>query len=104
MDIVMNLEFIKDSEELTEFVNSCRLVDTVDCGDDGYDDRRFFNRIYESKDFKTYLVECVLRNGIKTKTEFVAYRRNFKSSEPYVVTFTQVKPVEIVETIWEKVE
>lgn len=26
----MNLEFLEDSEELNAFVNSCRLVDTVD--------------------------------------------------------------------------
>ena len=99
----MNLEFLKDSDELKAFVNSCRFVEDTDHDDDGYDDRTFFRRIYETKDYKTYSVECFLRHGIKTKTEFEAHRRNFKSPEPYIVTFVEVRPVEITQTIWEPV-
>ena len=100
----MKIEFLKDSDELKQFVESCRFIDDVEINNDGYDDRTFFNRIYQSPEGKPYSVECVLRKGIKTKTEFVSYRREFKSSEPYVVTFHEVSPIEVTHTVWERVD
>lgn len=100
----MHLEFLKDSEELKKFVESCRFIDDVAVEDEGYDDRTFFDRIYQAPDGKTYSVDCVLRKGIKTKTEFRSYRRDFKITEPYVVNFNEVNPVEVTHTIWERVD
>lgn len=100
----MKLEFLKDSDELKKFVESCRVIEDVNYREDGRDDGYFFERIYQTSDYKKlYSVECWLRNGIRQKSVFVAYRRNFKSNEPFVVTFIEVKPVEVTTTIYEEV-
>jgi hypothetical protein len=91
----MNLEFLNGSVEMTTFLASCRIVDTVDRDCEGYDDRYFFDRIY-AVDGKTYCVECFRRKGIKTQVEFISHN--------YMVSFVQVNPVEITQTIWEPVE
>lgn len=98
----MNIEFLKDSVELASFVESCRKIDDVN--HENEEDRHFFDRIYQAPDGKTYSVECTLKKGIKTKTEFRSYRRDFKITEPYVVNFNEVNPVEVAHTIWERVD
>ena len=99
----MKLEFVKDSEELNKFVSSCRFIEDVEYVNAGVDDGCYFKRIYESTDKKLYSVYCFIKSGIRSKFEFVYYRRNFKSNEPYVVSFVQVKPVEVTTTIYEEV-
>jgi hypothetical protein len=98
----MNIEFLKDSVELATFVESCRKIDDVN--HENEEDRHFFDRIYQAPDGKTYSVECVLRKGIKTKSEFRSHRRDFKHTEPYIVLFHEVVPVEVTETVWECVD
>lgn len=100
----MKIEFLKDSDELKKFVESCSLIEEVNYCDDGRDDGYFFERIYRTPDYtKFYSVECWLGKGIRKKSGFVSYRKNFKVNEPYVVTFVEVKPVEVTTTIYEGV-
>jgi len=100
----MKIEFIKDSPELEEFVKTLKWEDSVNFEGD-YDDYHTFDSIYYQKSSGKYFsVETKNRGGIYSKSEFIAYRRNFKSSEPYVVTFIEVKPIEVVRTEWQQVE
>lgn len=101
----MKIEFLKDSDELKQFVESCRVLDDVN--HEGGEDAggTFFDRIYQTADHqKCYSVECFSKYGrIRESIKFVGRRRDFKASEPYVVIFTQVTPVEVVTTVWEEV-
>lgn len=99
----MKIEFLKDSEELKKFVDSCTPIEDVNYREDGRDDGYYFERIYRSPDYKLYSVECWLKNGIRQKSQFLTHRRNFKSTEPFIVTFVQVNPVEVTTTVYEEV-
>jgi len=97
------LEFIKDSPELEEFVKTLKPI-TWDNFEGDYDDYHTFNQIYlQESSGKHFSAEMKRHGGIYSKPKFIAYRRNFKSSEPYVVTFIEVEPIEVVRTEWREV-
>ena len=104
----MKLEFIKDSPELDEFVKTLKLYDTITVGGDFDDDHRFDAIYFQESTDKYYKVHMYMWSSSPlssyTKAVFEEYRRNFKAGEPYVVSFCEVKPVEVVRTEWEEVE
>ena len=100
----MKIEFIKDSPELEKFVKTLKWEDSVNFEGD-YDDYHTFDSIYyQESSGKYFSAEMLRHGGVYSTSKFVAYRRNFKSSEPYVVTFLEVKPIEVVRTEWQQVE
>jgi hypothetical protein len=100
----MRLEFIKDSVELEEFAKTLKWKDQHDIeGDlDGY--HTFHAIFYQESSGKYYSVEMSMVKGVQTKAKYSAYHRNFKTSEPLVVDFHEVKPVEVVRIEWEMCE
>jgi len=99
----MKIEFIKDSPELEEFVKTLKWKDIVNF-EGNYDDYHTFDSIYyQESSGKHFSAEMKRHGGIHCKSEFIAYCRNFKSSEPYVVTFIEVEPIEVVRTEWREV-
>lgn len=98
-----NLKFIEDSPELNEFVKTLKWKDNVNFQGD-YDDYHTFDTIYFQESTGKYYKVETHRDGGYSKAVFMYYRRNFRKDEPYVATFYEVKPVEVVRTEWECVE
>jgi hypothetical protein len=97
----MKLEFIKDSVELKEFEKTLKWEDQDNVEGD-FDDYYTFDAIYyQESSGKYYSVNMVRCGGTD---RYSAYRRNFKNSEPLVVNFHEVKPVEVVRIEWEMCE
>jgi hypothetical protein len=97
----MKLEFIKDSVELKEFEKTLKwkAEDNIE-GDP--DVHQIFDSIYyQESSGKYYSVNMVRCGGTD---RYSAYHRNFKNSEPLVVNFHEVKPVEVVRIEWEMCE
>ena len=64
--------------------------------------RKFiFNDANQLKSLKFNIQVVVESGGIYSKARYSAYHRNFKNSEPLVVNFHEVKPVEVVRIEWE---
>ena len=101
----MKLEFIKDSVELKEFEKTLKWEDQDNVEGD-LDDYYTFDAIYyQEASGKYYRVSMTRSSGsIYTKARYSAYHRNFKTSEPLVVDFHEVKPVEVVRIEWEMCE
>ena len=99
----MKLEFIKDSPELEEFVKTLKWKDSINFEGD-LDDYHTFEAVYfQESSGKNFKVEMVRGGGVYSKARFSACRRDFKTSNPYVVSFYQVKPIEVTITEWEDV-
>jgi hypothetical protein len=97
----MKLEFIEDSVELKEFEKTLKWKDQDNVEGD-LDDYHTFDAIYyQESSGKYYSVNMVRCGGTD---RYSAYRRNFKNSEPLVVNFHEVKPVEVVRIEWEMCE
>jgi hypothetical protein len=101
----MKLEFIEDSVELKEFEKTLKWKDQDNVEGD-LDDYHTFDAIYyQESSGKYYSVHMVSSSGgIYGKARYSAYHRNFKKSEPLVVNFHEVKPVEVVITKWKMCE
>lgn len=100
----MKLEFIEDSPELQEFVKTLKWKDSIDYEGE-LDDYHTFTAIYfQESTNKYYKVEMNRSGGVYSKAKFTAYRRDFKTTEPYIVSFYEVVPVEVVRTEWVDVE
>jgi hypothetical protein len=100
----MTLEFIKDSVELEEFAKTLKWKDS-DNYEGGLDCYDSFDAIYyQESSGKYYSVRMETSGGIYSKARYSAYHRNFKNSEPLVVDFHEVKPVEVVRIEWEMCE
>ena len=100
----MKLEFIEDSVELKEFEKTLKWKDQDNVEGD-LDDYHTFDAIYyQESSGKYYSVEMSIVQGVQTKAKYSAYHRNFKKSEPLVVNFHEVKPVEVVITKWKMCE
>lgn len=96
----MKLEFVKESPELEEFVKSLKWKDSINFEGD-LDDYHTFDAIYyRESSGKHYRVEMRRGDGVYSIAQFVAYHRDFKKSEPYVVTFYEVESIEVVRTEW----
>jgi len=100
----MKLEFIKDSSELNEFTKTLKWKDSVDFEGDLDDCHAFQSIFLQESTGKYYMVEMYRGGGVYNRADYVSYHRNFKTSEPYVVSFHEVKPVEVVRTVWKDVE
>jgi hypothetical protein len=100
----MKLEFIEDSVELKEFEKTLKWKDQ-DNVDGDLDDYHTFDAIYYQESSGKYYSVSMTRcsGGIYSKARYSAYRRNFKNSEPLVVNFYEVKPVEVVRIEWKNV-
>ena len=101
----MKLEFIEDSVELKEFEKTLKWKDQDNVEGD-LDDYHTFDAIsYQESSGKYYSVSMTRSSGgIYSKARYSAYHRNFKNSEPLVVNFHEVKPVEVVRIEWEMCE
>lgn len=99
----MVLEFVKDSEELKDFVKTLKYVEADHYYIDSNNDEREYIAIYRCEQ-KYYSAEMRQNSGVYSKAEFVSHRRNFKASEPYVVRFIEVKPKQITVTKWEPID
>ena len=100
----MKLEFIKDSPELEEFVKTLKWKDSINFEGD-LDDYHTFEAVYfQESSGKNFKVEMNRGGGIYSKATFNQYHRDFKTSEPYVVSFYEVKPIKVTRTEWENVE
>jgi|LakMenEpi03Aug12_release.lakeMendotaPanAssembly.Ray.scaffolds.fasta_scaffold853105_2 hypothetical protein len=101
----MKLEFIEDSLELKEFEKTLKWEDQDNVEGD-LDDYHTFDAIYyQESSGKYYSVSMTRSSGsIYTKARYSAHHRNFKKSEPLVVNFHEVKPVEVVRIEWEMCE
>jgi hypothetical protein len=101
----MKLEFIKDSPELIEFEKTLKWKDNIDPKYSDVDDDRIFYAIYfQESSNKYYKVEMIDNGGIYSKPKHAFYRRNFKKSEPWVVTFYEVKSAEVTIVEWVDIE
>lgn len=91
----MTLEFIDESPELKAFSKELRYVETAyDFGDDESVE------VFQHKDGRYYQAHVGYRG------KFLAYRKDFKRDNPYVVKFREVAPhKEMVEiTEWKEVD
>lgn len=91
----MILEFLQDSPELQKFASDLRFHSTV-----GELDDYSSTCVYRHLDGRYFAVE------IGYKGKFVAYRKDWKHENPYVVKFTEVTPKEEVVTLikWVDIE
>lgn len=97
----MTLEFIKDSVELEEFAKTLKWKDSHNYEGD-LDCYHSFDAIhYQESSGKYYSVRMDKSRG---EYRYSVSRRNFKQSEPWVVNFYEVKPVEVVRIEWEMCE
>jgi hypothetical protein len=98
----MTLEFIEDSVELKEFEKTLKWKDQDNVEGD-LDDYHTFDAIYYQESSGKYYSVSMTRSsgGIYSKD---SYHRNFKKSEPLVVNFHEVKPIEVVITKWKMCE
>ena len=99
----MKLEFIKDSVELKEFEKTLKWKDQDNFEGDP-DDYYTFDAIYYQEASGKYYRVSMTRSSGYSKARYSAYHRNFKNSEPLVVNFHEVKPVEVVRIEWETCE
>jgi hypothetical protein len=100
----MKLEFIKDSVELEEFAKTLKFKDQHNIEGD-LDDYHSFDAIYyQQSSGKYYSVRMETSGSMYSKVRYSTYHRNFKNSEPLVVDFYEVKPVEVVRIEWEMCE
>jgi hypothetical protein len=98
----MKLEFIQDSVELKEFEKTLKWKDQDNVEGD-LDDYHTFDAIYYQESSGKYYSVSMTRSSGGTD-RYSAYHRNFKNSEPLVVNFYEVKPVEVVITEWKMCE
>jgi len=100
----MKLEFIKDSSELKEFLKTLKWKDSINFEGD-LDDYHTFEAVYLQESSDKYFKTSMTRHGgVYNKATFNQYHRDFKTSEPYVVSFYEVKPIKVTRTEWENVE
>ena len=99
----MKLEFIKDSVELKEFEKTLKWKDSDNVEGD-LDDYHTFDSIYYQESSGKYYSVSMTRSFGYSKARYSAYHRNFKKSEPLVVDFHEVKPVEVLRIEWEMCE
>ena len=99
----MKLQFLKDSPELDEFFKTLKWEDSINIEGD-LDDYHSFEAIYLQESTGKYYKVGMHRNSYSSNAKFDAYRLNFKKDAPYVVSFYEVKAVEVVRTEWEEVD
>lgn len=100
----MKLEFIADSIELFDFVKSLKHIDDCNIVGDPDDYCRFESVYWSEAHQKHFMVECSKSDGSSSPVKFDKHRRNFDRSQPWVVTFYEVKPVEVTVTRWYNVD
>lgn len=95
------IEFVKNSPELKEFIDSTKSHNRHDEEYDG--DSTSYTDIRVNKDGKYYSVPMTVSDGMYSTPEISFHHRNYKSSEPYVVMVHEVKPYEYKVIGWENV-
>lgn len=100
----MKLEFIKDSRELLEFEKTLKWEGSADHEVDEDGSKTYYAVYFQKSSGKFYKVEKLCESGIYSKPEYIAYRRNCKASEPFIINFYEVKPVEVTIVEWVDIE
>lgn len=91
------LEFKPDSEELKSFISSCELVDEVDFFRED-EDYAEYTSIYKTKDGKFF--SAVYFQDWSGKHRLLEYL----DGNSRVVGLTEVNPVQVTITRWDKVD